>query len=394
MKKMLLVILCFAISGCNGLSLIAPTSTATSTSTATPTLTPTFTPTLTHTPSPSPTATPDPYGKARMIIFDKWVFTGRRYEARGVYLAGVDQEQPDLITETGYYLVDISPDLKKILISNGTSLVVFDYITQEKVILTPRLFDYYNMAYWSKNDNLIVYIAWDDAGLNQIYTVNPDGTNLKQITPIYSNKKPYRLFPYNGDRIFWEKGEVFPDHTLVLGDYYATKDATTIEEEYILDRYPSAVGPVNKDFKFSPSGSQVVVGERYGDSLYITSIDKDEKRIIFTRNFKDPSRRAPMEYYWSPASKYILIDDVENAQSYIYDVDNLSLIQLPREVDNQTCFFIGWSPDESKLLVRFSPSGSTALLDIKTLEFISLSIVMPFQEEEEYPRTQMAFLIP
>jgi hypothetical protein len=52
MKKLLVIILCFAISGCSGLSVVEPTATATAT--ITPTLTPTITPlpTATYTPEP------------------------------------------------------------------------------------------------------------------------------------------------------------------------------------------------------------------------------------------------------------------------------------------------------------------------------------------------------
>jgi len=381
---MLLVILCFTISGCNRFSLIAPTSTATITPTITPTLTPTFTPTLTptltHTPSPSPTATPDPYGEARLVIFDKWVHP----RASGVYLAGIDQEQPNLITETGYYLVDISPDFKKILISNGTSLEVFDYVTKEKIVLTTRLNNSYQTAYWSKSDNLIVYIAWDDSGQNQIYTVNPDGTNTKQITPMNSKLKPFILFPFNGNNIYWQKGEQRSDNLYLSGIYFSTKDSVSVEEEFILQGFSIR----DNNFVFSPSGALIAVGPLFGEPLYLISMDQKEKTKIFTRTITGNSI-GPMEWRWSPSSRSILIDDFNNNQSYIYDTDNLSLIQLPHEVDSQTCYFIAWSPDETKLLARFYPSGATALFDLKTMEFIPLSIKLP---QEGY--TRKAFMIP
>jgi hypothetical protein len=61
MKKMLVFILCFAISGCSGLAVVEPTATATitPTMTATSTLTPTITPTRTPTATLTPTVTPD-----------------------------------------------------------------------------------------------------------------------------------------------------------------------------------------------------------------------------------------------------------------------------------------------------------------------------------------------
>jgi hypothetical protein len=388
-KKILVFILCFAISGCSDFSTPSSTTTATITST----LTPTLTPTLTFTLSPSPTATPDPYGEAGMVIFsiltDWW-------KPRGVYIASIDQAQPELITEDGYYLVDISPDLKKILIMKGTSLVVLDYITKEKVILTTRIPDWFlDTAYWSKNDNLIVYIAWDDAGLNQIYTVNPDGTNLKQITPIYSKLKPFTLFPYNGNQVYWEKAEQYSNSIEDLGDFFASKDSAFVEEEYILEGFMgfgvAGFTPVNPHFKFSPSGTLIAAGRNYGQSLYLISMDQKEKKEIFKRTFADNSI-GPMEWYWSASSNYILIDDRDNDQSYIYDVVHFSLTQLPHEVDSQICRFIAWSPDETKLLVRFSPSATTALLDLGTMKFTPLSIKLPFPEESTI--TGMAFLIP
>jgi len=222
--------------------------------------------------------------------------------------------------------------------------------------------DFKRAAYsaWSPDRSLIAF-ASNDTGTWHIYTIDPTGENLTQITDFSSADPDWS--PDGGSLIFQSDHRNEPEN---VPDIYAINlDGSNLIE--ILDN------PELPDFDpgWSPNGTQIMFGSnRTGISeTFVMNANGENITQLIPDEFRD--------YYskWSPdGSKILFISDRNgNPDLYVMDVDGSNVIQLTDDASGEA--FPSWSPDGTRIVYASDQGGNWDLyiVDVDVANIMQLT---------------------
>ncbi len=213
------------------------------------------------------------------------------------------------------------------------------------------------------------------SGNPQLYMMNPDGTNVVQISSGSSSSSQFGI---------WS-----PDANTIAFNYSDTSTFYEIPPFYIMS--PSGLnrrlGGYGTPMSWSPDGSKIIV-QAYGSPLYINDIitGKDERTplwgglpdwspdgnyIVYGYN-KQTSNDSISNYeeivtypgfdsvrvigpltgggfVWSPNGKYFAFSDIDH-NLYIMNVDGSTTRRITSNKTNLAYAYQRWSPDSSRLI--------------------------------------------
>lgn len=168
---------------------------------------------------------------------------------------------------------------------------------------------------WSPDNKLICFVS-DKTGYEEIYIMNADGTNKKQLT----NNKARNIHPYfspNGEKIFFSSTL---NGSNSLDVYQMDIDGTDIKQiTTTLDNETCArMSPDNKYLTYLKNNNKGL------DDLFLLSVsDSMEVNLTDTKTLDGwPS--------WSPDGKHIIFSAVKNDQYrlFTYNLENKKINQL------------------------------------------------------------------
>jgi hypothetical protein len=162
----------------------SPTGTPSPSTTNTLTITPSPLPTITYTPSPTPLA----IGESGLVVFETGSHsqTGE-YNSSGINLILLRDMELSFLFPAGYHLEGISPDTSRLLISKENNLYTCTPAGQELTQVTDFFYHQYpdyvggKSAYWDPSSDRIFFLGLKN-NLVRIYSIKPDGNDLKTIT--------------------------------------------------------------------------------------------------------------------------------------------------------------------------------------------------------------------
>lgn len=170
-------------------------------------------------------------------------------------------------------------------------------------------------ADWSPDNTLICFVA-DKTGFEEIYIMNADGANKKQLT----NNKAQNIHPYfspNGKKIFFSSTLNGSNN---LDVYQMDIDGTDIKQiTTTLDNETCArMSPDNRYLTYLKNNNKGL------DDLFLLSVsDSIEVNLTDTKTLDGwPS--------WSPDGKHIIFSAVKNDQYrlFTYNLENKKINQL------------------------------------------------------------------
>ena len=153
-------------------------------------------------------------GGSDTIIFTADLFPYDRTKSKslGIYQFDLQTKEFRQIAGSDYLLNGLSPDGQYILavdnVSNSVSNVIGLYIIRIADGQATKIADnvstaFFYTMYWHPND-LIAFIGLE-YGINNIFTVRPDGSELTKIS--HKGLQPLEIFPsYGQSRICWASG--------------------------------------------------------------------------------------------------------------------------------------------------------------------------------------------
>lgn len=351
-----------------------PTNTPTPTASPTPTNTPTPTVSPTPTITLSPTPDPTPLGGSGLLITQggcrdgiiQYVFSDRQKK----------RIIPQNFMMNEFQLEGFSPTGDKLLVSDGNRLYTFDPDGSDKYLIT----DFFSSkaqggkgtVYWIPQTNQIVFLGIRNNS-EQIFIIEPDGTNLTQLTNSTQKINSIKNAFVDGS-IFWSTER----------NDFRTNIATleTTSSPYSL-----------RATSFSYDGKFLVVflnkrkyinevGFGYYDrfiELRIWDIHENKEKVINLTEKYNIGKNFPCSeisnVWWNHSSDRFVVEIKycdQNNRKYIHNYflfhkngELIKEINLPVEThkyqkapgiyfeyQTKPSYFLGWSPDDRLLIFR------------------------------------------
>lgn len=358
----------------------SPTATSTSlpptaTRTRTP-IPPTSTPTATRTPrptrTPAPTFTPFPYselpGRLAYVSFecpgpgictDLWVM------------------RPDLsetmdVTNNDHALVlhpKWSPDSRYIAYEYATlgenglyQLAVYDFLKNEKVVLTPNGIKTLAGLSWSPDARFLAYGEVDQDGTNgDIYRIDVQSRRLTNLTLQFADWAEYPSWSPDGEWIAFAARRASSDDS--ASAIWVMKPDGSAPQRLISDGAQSW-----DDIKpsWSPDGAQIAFyrraitpGDRGINGLWSVGADGEGGQLLYYFSDDPILSDAPA---WSPNGNYIAMNHGNETQTDVWLVwaDGAQAINISQASGQNVG--ASWSPDSRALVFSLNSPGSQIFL--------------------------------
>lgn len=261
------------------------------------------------------------------IFTSKIGFSTDRKGNKDIWIMDYDgfNQKPVTETKTLNLSPDFSPDGKKVVYTTyrsdegtiGQTLVVYSIYTGQKFTLFSR--GSLNSApAWSPDGSRIAFTS-NTTGNAELFTVNDDGSNLRQLTFNRAIDTSPAWNPRSGQIAFTSDRSGNPM-------VYVMNDDGTNEQRL------TYVGEYNESAAWSPDGSKLAYVSRSGVNFDIYVIDMDTNVVTrLTQN--EGSNENPS---WSPDSRHIAFGSNRNGKYQIWSMlyDGSKLRQLTREGNN------------------------------------------------------------
>lgn len=261
------------------------------------------------------------------IFTSKVGFSTDRKGNKDIWIMDYDgfNQKPVTETKTLNLSPDFSPDGKKVVYTTyrsdegtiGQTLVVYSIYTGQKFTLFSR--GSLNSApAWSPDGSRIAFTS-NATGNAELFTVNSDGSNLRQLTFNRAIDTSPAWNPRSGQIAFTSDRSGNPM-------VYVMNDDGTNEQRL------TYVGEYNESAAWSPDGSKLAYVSRSGVNFDIYVIDMDTNVVTrLTQN--EGSNENPS---WSPDSRHIAFSSNRNGKYQIWSMlyDGTKLRQLTREGNN------------------------------------------------------------
>jgi TolB protein len=190
----------------------------------------------------------------------------------------------------------------------------------------------------------ITFCAEVDSGFD-IFSVNPDGANLKRITnpqqhfnAVIRTQDSTKILCVSSSDDGWETRSMNAD-----GE---------VDKIIVLDDYPW-------DLRMSPDNSKIAFGRTSYDNVDIWVIDADGSNLRRITNF--PEQDSEPE--WSPDGTKLVFNHLVNEAFYLYviNIDGSN----PKQLTNRHTAFCGWSPDGRSLVAETEQDDRTDIAIIQ-----------------------------
>lgn len=287
-------------------------------------LPPPFTPTATNRPTIVPPPSPTPLSPADFRVAVSEIAAGE--SEPNLYFMRADGGEEVQVGLTGYRQASLSPTgeqlafLRPIVSGETSSLQLF--VAPLNELETPvQITDTANSAMsrpvWSPDGAQIAFSNNSD-GDNELYVIDADGDNLRQLTDNDTNDRDPVWSP-DGEQLAYAGDQDSPS---VLEIY-----VLTLEDETIT-RLTDASGS-NSSPAWSPDGRLIAfVSDRAGvNDIYVMAADGSGSRLI-TDNDNRAENDSPV---WSPDSRWVAFasnrDDLDEFAWYMATID-----EIPRQV--------------------------------------------------------------
>ncbi len=336
----------------------------------------TSTPVPTSTPEPTPTfdiSTVEDWGSGR-LIFSLTEHSFGEILSRGIYALDLETEALSEILPAGTQLLDNSPDHKRILVSSGSELSIFDLDAGSVQALAEN---YYSLspsgAKWDQAENRIYYLAEGEAGTT-LHRVNPDNGESEELPDVDTiavleadqgvvvlgngTCNPFGDCAYSGQEWISNQGNLIAAYeigeTIMLpcqkpDEYvYAEMNQNGALSLHIQPHDQDqetvfwAVKPEYSDCAWAPDGNRLaaILVDRY---WYSGSVQAYYFQILVpaTTDIIDISLKAILDQVtWSPDGKYVAFTGTGlNEESYQIEVTLLELSTLNVRRFNQLSEF-------------------------------------------------------
>jgi TolB protein len=178
---------------------------------------------------------------------------------------------------------------------------------------------------------------------SQLFTINPDGTGLKQVTHVGRDGAENPAWSPDATRIAFDTGA-----GTGVNIFTTARDGTGLLE------LPLGVGAFNGDPAYSPDGTQISFDQDVGDDqptvhgIYIANADGSGARRVTTGIAT--KKAYDTESQWSPDGTRLAFTRVKNSKEaaiFTVNIDGTGLRQLTRyKLDAASP---DWSPDGTRI---------------------------------------------
>lgn len=198
-----------------------------------------------------------------------------------------------------------------------------------------------NSPTWSPDGTKILFDTLRD-GNWQIYSMNPDGSNLTRLSNNAFNDGVPSVSP-DGSRIAFQSTRAGNEEICIMNS--DGSDVKNLSNNYGEDSFPS----------WSPDGSKIVFeSDRYGNwEIYTMNSDGTDQTRITDSNARD---RRP---YWSPDGTKIVFQSGRNRRRmdiYVMNPDGSNQTRLTDNAANNR--HPSWSPDGDRIIFISNRDGN------------------------------------
>ena len=262
----------------------------------------------------------------------KIAFVGKNQILYILYLPTLSIAQIDQLTDTVNARIDWSPDHRKIVYSNQSQIVIYDVYTHYALGIKenqPR------DPQWFPNGKEILYQALDEKGVPQLYRIQTNGKNKKQLTKNKDESLNYVRLSSDGKYVLYTT----PDASI---SFIRTIELDTGKT------YEIQGGPLSKNYypEWSPNSEKIA----YSASAYDTLGYFSEIRLTDSQGEKDHiwaiSNCFSSPVTWSPDSlkiAYLSGCSNETGASEIWMIHLYHPVPIRIVADGATITSVQWS---------------------------------------------------
>jgi Tol biopolymer transport system component len=243
---------------------------------------------------------------------------------------------PPAPPDTVLLAVDLSPDLKQMLVARGAAPNIDVFLYDASGTVIRKLTDQPNFDYqprWAPDGQHLAYVSVRE-NRQVIFTMRPDGSDLKQLTPNgVQNSEP--AWSPDGRRIaFRSERSGNPDIFVMNADGSEQRALTT---EQRAEYFPA----------WSPDGAQILYSATIEGRahVFVMNADGTGQRQL-TQSATGHTRFA----FWSPDGKQIVFNSTRegNDEIYLMDPDGSNVRNISNHAAQDVPF--GWSSDGHYIL--------------------------------------------
>lgn len=220
-------------------------------------------------------------------------------------------------------------------------------------------------------NTLIAFEGKNATGDSAIYTVSPDGSNLKRLTELTGENQTPEWSP-SGDEIVYSQ-----NFRLALMD-------TDGKITRSLQNNPTGVTSP----RWSPDGSQIIVKNVRDDTLEIFNIEDGSTTVLVTGTIENPLHEAD----WSLDGNHILyrISGGTDEGSGLYIIDITQPDASPQIITHPS-WDAQWTPDGSQILFFGFDTAGSPVLQLINPDGTNLQNVTPLPLPSSQYRTEYSF---